>query len=94
VAYAFVRLEGTELVPLYVGAAPALAERLRGHERLAEARALGAAYLLVHVPDPEDPVPHDEAARRLALHHRPPLNRMAGPAAPRPPGQLAAGEGG
>ncbi len=79
-AYAFARLEGTEPVPLFVDSAEALAPRLADHERMEEAVALGAVYLLVHMPDPEDPLPHTEAARRLAAHHRPPLNRLRAPA--------------
>ncbi len=73
--FAFSRLEGILPVPVLIDGAHALALRLRGHERLEQAIALGAVHLLVHVPDPDDPIGFREAARRLALFHRPALNR-------------------
>lgn len=73
--YAFSRLEGIAPVPVLIDAAHSLALRLRGHERLEQAIGLGAVHLLVHVPEPDDPVGHREAAARLAAFHRPALNR-------------------
>ncbi|MEM9145183.1 MAG: hypothetical protein AAGC57_03225 [Pseudomonadota bacterium] len=72
--YAYVRLEGTHPVALYVGYAEVLATGLAMCPFRAQAAALGAGYLLVHVPDPDDLVPAAEAALRLRRSLRPLLN--------------------
>lgn len=77
--FALCRLEGILPVPCFVGTADAV-----DTEAVREAAiGMGAVYLLVHRPEPGDPVDYREAASRLARAHRPPLNR-------RVPGRRAA----
>ena len=81
--YMFCRLEGRIYVPIYIGRAEILSERLRGHERRAEAIRLGAGALLVHTPPAIGArVDYITAERRLIAHYNPALNtqhRTRGP---------------
>lgn len=73
--YMFCKLENGNYVPLYIGRARNLAERLSGHERKTEAVRLGAQYLLVHTPPVfAARVNYIEAERRLIAHYNPVLN--------------------
>lgn len=74
VTYAFCRLEGAWPQPLFIGTTDRLAVRLKDHAALAPALGLGAVYLLVHRPDPEDAIDAEAAAKRLVEWHRPVLN--------------------
>lgn len=77
--YIFARFEAGIYVPVYIGRAEFLSQRLSGHERRAEAIRLGARYLLVHVPGNGARVAFEEAERRLIRHYGPPLNRQLNP---------------
>lgn len=81
VVYAFARLEGQIYVPLYIGRAESLSQRLPGHERLDEALRRGARHLLVHMPAARDPIGYADAERRLIRHYAPPLNEQHNPLA-------------
>ncbi|MBO6756372.1 MAG: hypothetical protein JJ902_08605 [Roseibium sp.] len=72
--YMFCKLEGSVHVPLYIGRAENLANRLSGHERLEEAIFQGATHLLVHAPGHAARVGFIEAERRLIIRYNPPLN--------------------
>lgn len=73
--YMFCKLENGKYVPLYIGRAQNLSERLSGHERKADALRLGALYLLVHTPPAfAARVNYIEAERRLIAHYNPVLN--------------------
>lgn len=72
--YVFARQPAQAYVPLYIGHAEILSERLTGHERLSETIMLGAAPLLVHIPAPLDRIRFEEAERRLISRFNPPLN--------------------
>ena len=71
--YAFVSGSGPFPVK-YIGKADVLSERLEGHERLSEARLLGADQLWVHIPHEVDRIRHEEAERRLIQFLKPPMN--------------------
>jgi len=72
--YVFARQSAQAYVPLYIGRAEILSERLTGHERLSEAIMLGASHLLVHIPGPRDRIGFEDAERRLISRFGPPLN--------------------
>lgn len=72
--YMFCNIQGGQYVPLYIGRAEDLNNRLTGHERLAEAIRLGATHLLVHTPAYAARVHYLEAERRLIAHYNPVLN--------------------
>ena len=61
-------------VPLYIGRAEMLSDRLPGHERLPEAIRRGATHLLVHVPGAHDLVKFAEVEKRLIQCFSPPMN--------------------
>lgn len=65
--------------PLYIGKAESLSSRLDGHDRLEEARRLGASHLLIHIPGYADRVAYTEAERRLIRRFAPPLNTQHNP---------------
>jgi hypothetical protein len=73
VVYAFATADNRII---YIGKADILSERLSGHERLSEARNLGAVALLVHEPKLWDPVPYEQAEERLIRAYCPVLNRQ------------------
>lgn len=70
--YMFVHLANQTWVPLYVGIADNLVDRLTGHERWAEARALGATHLVVQGLAALDA--RQKAERDLIGYWNPPLN--------------------
>lgn len=72
--YAFTRLEGIWPQPVLIGVAPAEGVSAAEIPQRAEALEFGAVHLLVHAPDPDDPVPAADAAARLIAHYRPVLN--------------------
>lgn len=61
-------------LPLYIGKAENLTERLSGHEKLLPALLLGANQLFVHSPTLLCAVPYSEAEERLIGAYNPPLN--------------------
>ncbi len=73
-AFAFSRLEGIWPQPVFIGWAGAWPLRLGLHPMREAALTLGAIHILVHRPDPDDPVPARAAAERLIAWHRPVLN--------------------
>lgn len=77
--YVFARWTTQGYLPLYIGKAESLRERLGDHERLTEAMERGATHLLVHIPRTIDPIRYDEAERRLIRHFTPPLNTQHNP---------------
>jgi hypothetical protein len=81
--YMFCRIEGRTYVPVYIGRAEILSDRLCSHERRAEAIRLGAVALLVHTPPAIGArVDYITAERRLIAHYNPALNtqhRTRGP---------------
>ena len=77
--YIFAKFEAGIYVPIYIGRAESLSQRLSGHERRAEAIRLGARYLLVHTPGRGARVAFDEAERRLIHHYAPALNQQFNP---------------
>jgi hypothetical protein len=79
--YVFARYEAGVYVPLYIGRANILSERLSSHERRFEAKRRGAEFLLVHIPGSGDPVPYAEAERRLIRRFAPALNEQFNPLA-------------
>ncbi|MBG6145914.1 putative GIY-YIG superfamily endonuclease [Labrenzia sp. EL_142] len=73
--YMFCKLEYGTYVPLYIGRAQDLSDRLANHERKTEAINLGAQYLLVHTPPAfAARVGCIEAERRLIAQYNPVLN--------------------
>ncbi len=73
--YMFCKLENGNYVPVYIGRAQNLSERLANHERKTEAINLGAQYLLVHTPPVYAArVNYIEAERRLITQYNPVLN--------------------
>ena len=74
--YIFAARQSLTYIPLYVGRAESLSQRLSGHERRDEAIRRGARYLLVHVPAVTDPIGYAEAERRLIRHYAPELNEQ------------------
>ena len=73
--YMFCKLENGTYVPVYIGRAQNLSERLANHERKTEAINLGAQYLLVHTPPAfAARVNYIEAERRLIAQYDPVLN--------------------
>ena len=83
-AYMFVRManQGGGWVPVYIGIADNLVDRLTGHERWAEAKQLGATHVMAQVQ--ADRTAREKAEQDLIAHWNPPLNthhrtdRMAG----------------
>lgn len=61
-------------LPLYIGKAEKLAERLSGHEKLLPAILIGANQLFVHSPTALCAVTYSEAEERLIGIYNPPLN--------------------
>lgn len=80
--FAFSRLDGIWPEPVFLGAAGDWALRLALHPRREEAIALGAIHLLIHAPDPDDPLAPAEAVERLVAFHRPRLNAAPPPQPP------------
>lgn len=72
--YMFCQQQSSRYVPLYIGKADDLASRLHAHERIEDAKMLGATHLLVHVPGLTARVHYLEAERRLIYHYQPALN--------------------
>lgn len=72
--YMFCKIQNGQYVPLYIGKAENLKNRLMGHERMAEAVRLRATHLLVHTPGFGARVHYLEAERRLISHYNPVLN--------------------
>lgn len=72
--YMFCKIESGQYVPLYVGKAESLNNRLMGHERMEEAIRLRATHLLVHKPGFGARINYLEAERRLIAHYNPVLN--------------------
>jgi excinuclease UvrABC nuclease subunit len=72
--YLFCKIENGNYVPLYIGKAENLSNRLSGHERKDEAIRLGAKYLFVHAPGFAAMVGYLEVERRLIARYDPVLN--------------------
>ena len=69
--YMFCCVEDNEYIPVYIGKAEDLPDRLSGHERIDEARDLGATHLLVYASDPK----YKDVETWLIAHHNPTLNK-------------------
>ena len=74
VVYIFVAREGIRPLIIYVGKAEKLSDRLDGHEKMLEAKRLGASEVWVHTPNVLDSVNFLEVERRLIQFYQPPLN--------------------
>lgn len=73
--YMFCKIENGLYVPLYIGRAINLPDRLSGHEKKSQAIRLGATYLLVHTPPIVGArVDYVTAEKRLIRHYNPVLN--------------------
>jgi hypothetical protein len=72
--YMFARQSGETYIPLYIGRAEILSERLANHEKRLPAIVLGASRLLIHIPGPQDRIRYQEAERRLIHRFSPMLN--------------------
>ncbi|KJS14240.1 MAG: hypothetical protein VR78_10525 [Hoeflea sp. BRH_c9] len=77
--YAFASLGLAGVKVHYIGKADILSKRLAGHEKMDEARRMGATRLLVHIPSPIDPVDYLTAEKRLISRYTPPLNYIHNP---------------
>lgn len=72
--YMFCYVQSGSYVPVYIGKAESLYDRLFGHERKQEAIRIGATHLLVHSPGYGARVHYLEAERRLIAQYNPVLN--------------------
>ena len=77
--YAFAARSGNWYWPKYIGIAERFRDRHSGHERLREAKTLGATHVLVHTPNLLDDIQYKEAERRLIQYYGPPLNKHHNP---------------
>ncbi|MGF1501195.1 MAG: hypothetical protein ACFBSD_05195 [Paracoccaceae bacterium] len=72
--FVFSRLEGIWPQPLFVGLIGAVPVQLDRHPMRARAMALGGVHLILHKPEPDDPVKAPDAAERMIAWYRPVLN--------------------
>ena len=68
--------DGTAWELHWIGEAALLSDAIREHPLWPTAEKHGATHLLVHLPHGDDRIPAAAAARRLAGHYDPPLNRV------------------
>jgi hypothetical protein len=70
--YIFVRRANPGWLPVYIGIADDLVDRLTGHDRWAEAQQLGATHLMAQVQI--DRTAREKAEQDLIGYWNPPLN--------------------